>query len=208
MLAHTVLLAIIARLAAPAAPEAPEQAGIPLLFQSVQPIGAAVLAPPDAAAPRLAPMAWLMVETGHPAAMRHDTAATSRALAVRPVPVQSWTATTTQSGAASAPARVDTTADGAALVPTLEARIDDAVRQAAIMPQAARRQHRQGRARVKFTYIDGRVNGVQLVATSESRLLDDAALEAVSRAAYPAPPTELRGRHLDLLVWVNFRMEA
>ena len=62
--------------------------------------------------------------------------------------------------------------------------------------------------RVKFTYIDGRVDGVELVAGSQSRVLDDAALQAVSRAAYPPPPEALRGRHLDLLVWVNFRLDA
>jgi len=97
---------------------------------------------------------------------------------------------------------------GTALLAALEARIDEAVREAASMPQAARRQHREGRTRVRFTYLDGIVSGVELVSPSQSRVLDDAALQAVRCAAYPLPPEALRGRHLDLQVWVNFRLDA
>ena len=225
VLTHAIVLGIVARLVPKPAPPAAEPAGIPLVLQSVQPLATASLSPAAGAVPRLAPLAGLTIETGHvaaPATIRHYAAPVNRAPAGRPVSGSRQSARSTAPPAASAPAQEARASapsmagtgapkqgeDGAALLPALEARIDESVRQAAAMPEAARRQHRQGRARVKFTYIDGRVDDVELVAGSQSRVLDDAALQAVSRAAYPPPPEALRGRHLDLLVWVNFRLDA
>ena len=96
----------------------------------------------------------------------------------------------------------------AALLAQLETRIDAAVARAAVMPDAARRQRREGRARLRFVYQDGAVDGVQVVQSSESRLLDDAAVSAVRGARYPAPPGPMRGRRLDLLVWIDFKVAA
>jgi protein TonB len=86
--------------------------------------------------------------------------------------------------------------------------IQAVVRAAAVMPAAARRQHREGRAEVRFDYLDGTVQGVALAQSSASRVLDDAALAAVRTARYPAPPPQLRGRKLSLVVWVDFHLAA
>jgi TonB family protein len=89
-----------------------------------------------------------------------------------------------------------------------EAQLDAAVRAAAAMPEAARRQHRTGGARLRFRYLDGAVDEVQIVESSQSRLLDDAAITAVRAAHYPAPPVHIRGRRLELLVRIDFRLDA
>jgi protein TonB len=86
--------------------------------------------------------------------------------------------------------------------------IQAVVRAAAVMPAAARRQHREGRAEVRFDYLDGTVQGVALAQSSASRVLDDAALAAVRTARYPATPPQLRGRKLSLVVWVDFHLAA
>ena len=222
VITHAVLLAIVSRLARPPAPLAVEEAGIPLVFQAVQPLAAASLSPVAGLAPRLGPPAGLTIVAGHvaaPAVLRRDAAAANTMPAVRSKPDRRQATrgisapapgvlSPTQGLSASAPPKIKADAEGSALLPALEACIDEAVHQAARMPEAARRQHRQGSARVEFTYVDGRVNGVKLVAPSQSRVLDDAALQAVSRAVYPLPPEALRGRVLDLLVWVNFRLDA
>jgi protein TonB len=84
--------------------------------------------------------------------------------------------------------------------------IQAAVQAAASMPAAARRQHREGRAQVRFSYLDGAVAEVTLARSSESRVLDDAALAAVIRARYPAPPPPLRGHKIPMAVWVEFHL--
>jgi TonB family protein len=88
----------------------------------------------------------------------------------------------------------------------LQTEISDAVRAASHMPEAAVRQHREGRARVAFTYMDGFVQAASVVQSSASRLLDDAALRAVRTAQYPAPPPQARGHRLSMLVWIDFRI--
>ena len=99
-------------------------------------------------------------------------------------------------------------ANAGPLLARLQASIDQAVHQAAFMPEAARRQHREGRAQVRFNYIDGAVAAVALAHSSQSRLLDDAALAAVRTGRYPAPPPPLRGRLLTLSVWIDFHLTA
>ena len=95
--------------------------------------------------------------------------------------------------------------DGAALA-RLRGAISEAVQSVAEMPMAARLQRRAGRAQVGFAYQDGTVADATLLQSSRSRLLDQAALTAVMRARYPAPPAPLRGRRLSLQVWVDFTM--
>jgi protein TonB len=90
----------------------------------------------------------------------------------------------------------------------LRGRIVQAVRAAATMPAMAVRQRREGRAQVRFNYRDGAVDGVQVVQSSLSRVLDDAAIRAVRQASYPAAPEILRGRQLDLQVWIDFRLST
>lgn len=84
--------------------------------------------------------------------------------------------------------------------------IHAAVQASAVMPAAARRQHREGRAEVRFSYLDGAVAEIALAQSSQSRLLDDAALAAVARARYPAPPTPLRGHKIPMVLWIEFHM--
>ncbi len=86
--------------------------------------------------------------------------------------------------------------------------VQQVVRAASVMPQAALLQHRTGRAQVRFAYLDGQVRDVAVQQSSRSRLLDDAALTAVRSAHYPRPPPLLRGRLLPLLVWIDFRLET
>jgi TonB family protein len=97
-------------------------------------------------------------------------------------------------------------ADSGLLIGHFTNDIQAVVRAAAVMPAAARRQHREGRAQVRFDYLDGNVHGVALAQSSASRLLDDAALSAVQTARYPAPPPQLRGRKLSLVVWIDFHL--
>ncbi len=105
----------------------------------------------------------------------------------------------------AAPAKQEADLTGASLA-SLESRIDQAVRAAAHMPDAARRQHREGRAQVRFVYQDGAIHDLAVTESSQSRVLDEAALNAVRTAQIPPPPGLLRGRQLALSVWLDFRM--
>ncbi len=99
-------------------------------------------------------------------------------------------------------------APSAAEVAGLKLRIREAVRAAIAYPAVARQMHREGHAQVAFAYVDGAVQNISLVQSSHSGLLDQAALAAVRRAAYPRPPTDLEGVRLALEVWVNFDLQA
>jgi protein TonB len=87
---------------------------------------------------------------------------------------------------------------------TLTARIHQAVQAALVYPPAARMMRLAGRTQIRFEYEDGAARAVLIARSSRSDLLDDAALAAVRRAAMPPVPQALRGRDLDLLVWVDF----
>ncbi len=88
----------------------------------------------------------------------------------------------------------------------LESRIRQAVQNAAIYPPSARLMHREGRAQVRFDYTDGTAASAALAASSQSAILDSAALAAVRRAALPRAPVEIGHRTLALLVWVEFTL--
>lgn len=209
ILLHGALLAL-ALAAIRIAPPAPPEPAVSLVIETLQPLAASAIPAAPPAAPSLSRVPSMVVAAApqpaavrpmhfHPAAPRAQaTQFTSTERLASPAPVPQKAA-----GRPTPPPANDPT--GAALA-GLEARIDAAVRAAAAMPDAARRQHREGSARLRFSYLDGVVDGVQLVASSQSRLLDDAALLAVRRAHYPMPPAGVRGRRLDLLVWVDFRL--
>jgi len=97
-------------------------------------------------------------------------------------------------------------ADDAGAIARLQAEIGRAVQAAARMPETARRQRRVGSAQIAFGYLDGAVNAVRIVKSSQSRVLDDAALQAVQQAHYPTPLPATHGRRLALLVWIDFRL--
>jgi protein TonB len=87
-----------------------------------------------------------------------------------------------------------------------EARIRQAVQDAAIYPNSARMLHREGRARVRFTYDRGTVAQVSVVESSHFAALDAAALSAVTGAALPDPPAALGPQTRTMLVWVQFSL--
>jgi TonB family protein len=103
---------------------------------------------------------------------------------------------------AARPAPPDTSAARAAL----EAQISRAVNEAKFYPPAARQMHRQGRAEISFSYLDGAVAQVALAQSSHVAMLDNAALEAVRRARYPRPFAGLAGQTLHVSVWLDFSL--
>ena len=92
--------------------------------------------------------------------------------------------------------------------PRIQARFEDqvhaAVQSAMRYPYAARLAHIAGRTRVSFGYLDGHVSAAKIAISSGYGVLDAAALEAVSSAAYPQPPKNLAGKLLSFEVWVRF----
>jgi protein TonB len=89
-----------------------------------------------------------------------------------------------------------------------EARIRQAVQDAAIYPASARLLHRDGSAQISFEYNRGAVEHASIIQTSHVGSLDNAALAAVTRAAIPDPPAELGPQKRTMLVWVQFRLMA
>lgn len=105
---------------------------------------------------------------------------------------------------AAPPSEVASSAGQASALSRFAATVRSAVQTAVQYPIAAAAQGLRGRTQVSFVYADGRISDVQLVISSGSALLDRAALEAVQRARYPAPPHALAGQTLPFLVWVQF----
>jgi TonB family protein len=61
---------------------------------------------------------------------------------------------------------------------------------------------------LRFNYVNGAVDSIAVAQSSQSRVLDDAAVRAVRAARYPAPPESLRGRRLAMLLWIDFRLAS
>jgi TonB family protein len=209
LLAHGTLLILVARLAVRPPQPAPDPPAYELVMERAQPAPRAeVLATGSTFPAPPAPLAALnqpALEAAFTPPPRHARAAPRRqppiAATPNPLPANMDNARPATPGPMPPPQDDD----GAALA-SLEARIDAAVREAAVMPDAARRQHRQGSARLRFRYLDGVVDGLQVIASSNSQVLDDAALRAVRTAHYPVPSGRIRGRALNLLVWIDFRL--
>jgi TonB family protein len=220
-MAHLAALGLLLTVAmqVPSAP--PDLPAIPLVFSapapslteaapapSVVPLAAVQLAPKlSAAAPiamPVAPRAALHIARANP---MHSVATAAQAPAT---PRQS--AAPPVSAIARATPRALPQADDAEAQRIEMARLKDSIHEAvqalAVMPAAARRQHREGRAEVRFSYLDGAVAEVALAQSSQSRLLDDAALTAVARARYPTPPAPLRGHKLPMVLWIEFHMAS
>ena len=131
-----------------------------------------------------------------------------------PSPVQHPSRQAPPSGAPPAIARA-ATAPGATADPvhdtlramaSWEARIRQAVQDAAIYPASARLLHRDGSAQVRFDYDRGAVENASIAQSSHVGVLDGAALSAVTRAVIPGPPPELGPARHTMLVWVQFRL--
>ncbi|OZB58018.1 MAG: energy transducer TonB [Thiomonas sp. 13-66-29] len=96
--------------------------------------------------------------------------------------------------------------DVASIKATFEAALRSAIQAAVRYPQAARLMRMTGRTLVAFSFTDGRVSALRVVSSSGAPLLDSAAIAAVRDAAYPATPSELRGKTMSFQIWVHFRL--
>lgn len=222
VLAHAVVLGLIVRMATRPVAQAPETRNFVMLMSPAQPSQPAPApeapAPKTISAARLQPAQLLTTQSAPvtaPAPLRvnaapraearprHPLALAAHSPAKAPAPPQN---STEPAQLQLAPTAVPP--DNGQALAALEARIDDAVRRQAVMPPAAIRQHRDGRAQLRFSYLDGTVDSIAVAQSSESRLLDAAAVQAVRAAHYPAPPAGLRGRRLALQVWIDFRLAS
>ena len=220
-MAHLAALCLLLTVVTQVPPAPPEAPAIPLVFSAPAPA-------PSTAAPGQTTVPLANVQLARPAP---QAAPTAMAIAPRtafhiaralPTPKSSTAvqspATPHQSAASLSQATAQATPHAAPQTDDAEAphieiaqftgSIHAAVQAAAVMPPAARRQHREGRAEVRFSYLDGVVAEIALAQSSQSRLLDDAALAAVARARYPAPPPPLRGHKIPMVLWVEFQMAA
>jgi protein TonB len=75
-------------------------------------------------------------------------------------------------------------------------------------PESARSRHIQGRVKVKFVLLaDGSLKDVQVVKTSRHRNLDEAAVNAVKKAApFPKPPASLFKTPVTFQVHILFEL--
>jgi protein TonB len=75
-------------------------------------------------------------------------------------------------------------------------------------PESARSRHIQGRVKVKFVLLaDGSLKDVQVVKTSRHKNLDEAAVNAVKKAApFPKPPASLFKTPVTFQVHILFEL--
>lgn len=81
-----------------------------------------------------------------------------------------------------------------------------AIQSVLVYPPAARMMHIEGRVRVGFLLEHGNAHALHIVTPAAEDFLNQAALDAVRRARFPAPPRHLAAGPLRLSVWVEFRM--
>jgi TonB family protein len=210
VLAHVALLLMLAGVVVPQPPPAHDRPGFALLF--VRPAAPATPAttypaPPLAVPPAIAPPVRAAPPVHATPRFQHFAAPAPRRSPAPPPPAPPQTGFATAPAPASHTKAIVAPDDGAALA-RLRGAISEAVRAVAEMPLSARLQRRAGRAQVGFAYQDGTVADATLLQSSQSRVLDQAALTAVMRARYPSPPATLRGRRLSLQVWVDFTIGA
>ena len=86
------------------------------------------------------------------------------------------------------------------------AKVRAAVQAAFVYPAAARAAEFKGRTRVAFRLLDAKASGARVLVGSGLGLVDNAALQAVQKASYPAPPADQRNAELNFEVWVEFRL--
>ena len=183
---------------APLTPEAPPDTAASTPSEAIEPPPPPAVAKLDA--PRQEPKPRRLAKplgaaVTARAAYSDDVARSAAAQPVRPAPESNQTMRTSDASAAVAFANAES---------SLEARIREAVQAAVQYPAAARMMSLRGRARVRLDYQDGAVGDVELAQSAGNGLLDNAAMKAVRQAQYPRPPSEIAGRLLRLLVWVDF----
>ncbi|HQT47331.1 MAG TPA: energy transducer TonB [Acidocella sp.] len=95
-------------------------------------------------------------------------------------------------------------------VDAFRAAIKSAVQSVAnqVYPQAAQMAHESGMPEVTFTYLNGTVTNIAISRSSGYPLLDEAAMQAVRIAPYPAPPAAFANHTYSWTVAVIFRLAA
>ncbi len=96
--------------------------------------------------------------------------------------------------------------DLASIKADFEAQLRSAIQAAVRYPTAARLMRLTGKTLVAFTYRDGQISGVRVVTSGGSDLLDNAAMDAVRSAPYPATPRQLQGQSMTFDIWVRFHL--
>ena len=86
------------------------------------------------------------------------------------------------------------------------AKVRAAVQAAFVYPAAAKAAEFRGRTRVAFRLVDAKASGARVLVASGMGLVDNAALQAVQKANYPAPPADQKSAELNFEVWVEFRL--
>lgn len=88
----------------------------------------------------------------------------------------------------------------------LSNKITQAVQQQAVeyYPREAILSNARGVVIVSFDYLNGKVSNVQIQNSSGSKTLDRAALDAVNRAVYPAPPPSLTGHTFHFRIPITY----
>lgn len=99
-------------------------------------------------------------------------------------------------------------ANAASPTDPFQAALREAVQAAVRYPGAARMMKLVGQTRLGFDYLDGRITNPHVVRSSGRELLDQAALDALQRAVFPAPPKELAGHALNLEIVVMFSLQS
>jgi protein TonB len=209
VLLHAAALAVLCR-SVPPGPAPPREAGLQmiLLFAPGAPdrLSEAII-PPSPAMERLNPPAPQIL----PAFPGANRPALPHPTRTPPDPTAKPRAAPPDMTASSAPSPtrpVQSSPAADAALSGFAATIQRRVQQAAHYPAIARRQARQGRVQLRFTYRAGTVSAAEIVRPSGSALLDQAALAAVRNAAYPPPPGLLGGRPLAMVVWVDFALSS
>lgn len=96
--------------------------------------------------------------------------------------------------------------DLASIKADFERKMRSAIQSAVRYPAAAKMMRLSGRVLVGFDYQDGTISNVHVLTSSQSTLLDRAALVTVRQAAYPSVPAVLKGKRLSFDIWVGFRL--
>ncbi len=208
---HALLLAaLLWRWQSPQPNPSPPETTLQVVFEppaeTIQNLPPATLTPAPAQPRDLTPPQALTLPA------RQETAPLHRPTASRAQPHPANTSAAAEANTPAQPPPLPSTptqpSPDPAAIGAFEAKVQSAVQEAASYPAIARMQHRQGRARVRFTYADGHEMDAALVVSSNSAALDHAALAAVQRATLPAPPTQIAARRLDMMVWVSFTLTS
>jgi hypothetical protein len=84
------------------------------------------------------------------------------------------------------------------------AQVKNAVQASVIYPFAAKTMRLTGRVRVQFSLIDGNPSAAQVIASSGSAILDNAAIASIQSTRYPMPPEAFLHQLKSFQIWVEF----